>query len=297
MESIKCPCCGGQTTNYLNCDYCGSYLVRFNKRNLSYDESQLGKNADVVFSIQEELQANLDEQVKTNARNHICSKTYTGRYNIEIMNPRAVGDFVKYDFGGTIHTIRPHNPFDQDEISLVLVIRIVELDKSFSRSLTDHERMRQLNEKLKLEWLEHTGLMSLCIKCEDKLSSMEGNKGICHSYYLNFGQDTVGASKAISSFLFGVNSIRVHDSAKFIRYSIPEIRYQANIRKLKDEKKNEFKNRLIILMCLYVASIVYFWFRERKKIYIEPFFVGVGLITVLFILYLLYLVYKRYRSR
>lgn len=256
METIECPCCGGLTTNFLNCDYCGSYLVRFSKRNLEYDNTQLGKDAKVILGIQEELQANIDEQINTHTQNHICSKTKAGTFEIEIRNPRSIGDFVKNTFGDSIHSVNPKNPFDENEIAIILVVRVFEFSNSYLKGLSSEEKLQQLNEKQKRDWLKHTGLLDLCAISEDPLSSIDGSKGVCHSYYLNFGQDIVGATRAISSFIFGISPANIKE-VHFTRSSITEMQYQASIRELKDEKKNEIKNEIIWMLCLYIAFMIY----------------------------------------
>lgn len=262
MTSIKCPCCGGLTTNYLNCDYCGSYLVRFSKRNLEYDDTQLGKDATIILGIQEELQANIDEQINTHAQNHIISKTKIGNYEIEVRNPRSIGDFVKRDFGDIIHSVNPTNPFDENEIAIILVIRVYEFSKSAATS--DKEIMWQLKEKQKKDWLEHVGLLGLCAVCEDPLSSIYGNKGVCHSYYINFGQDVTGAARALSSLILGVNHVNIEE-VHFNRSSKSEIQYQASIRAMEDDKKHEFKNMIIGLFCSYIFIQIFECWRLGLK--------------------------------
>lgn len=283
METIKCPCCGGLTTNFLNCDYCGSYLVRFSKRSIEYDNAQLGKDAKVILGIQEELQANINEQINTHAQNHISSTSKTEKFDIEIRNPRSIGDFVKKDFGGVIHSVNPTNPFDENEIAIILVIRVFEFSKSYIKGLSDNDKLQMLEEKQKKDWLTHTGLLSLCATCEDPLSSIDGCKGVCHSYYLNFGQDVAGATRAISSFIFGTNQANI-EKVHFTRSSISEIQYQASIRKLKDEKKNEFKNRIIIVLCVYIACLVYAFVRFEGR----ALFFYIGFVTLVFFLFFLY---------
>lgn len=291
METIKCPCCGGLTTNYLNCDYCGSYLVRFSKRNIEYDNTQLGKDAKVILGIQEEIQANIDEQINTHAQNHISSQSRTEKFDIEIRNPRSISDFVKKSYGNKIHSVYPTNPFDENEIAIILVIRVFEFSKSYIKGLSENDQIQLLEEKQKKDWLIHTGLLNLCAICEDPLSSIDGCKGVCHSYYLNFGQDIAGATRAISSFIFGVNQANIK-KVHFTRSSISEIQYQASIRELKDDKKNEIKNRIIIGICAYITTLIFTFVQFKDLKDKKPIILLIVLFTLLFFLYILYILKK-----
>ncbi len=285
MDAIKCPNCGGLTTNYLNCDYCGSYLVRFSKRNVKYDDTQLGKDARIIRGIQEELQANINEQIETHAKNHICSKTKNGYFDIEVRNPRSIGDLVKKTFGDTIHTVTPQNPFDENEIAIILVIRVYEFSKSYVKGLSDNEKMRQLYEKQKTDWLEYTGMLGICIKSDDSILSIDGRTGICHSYYINFGKDTTGATRALSSLIFGINNEDIKN-VSFTRSSSSEIQYQASLRKLKDEKKIELKERIIAALIFYIVYAIFMFFKfETNGVFKDLFwFFIASLMIPLFLL-------------
>lgn len=289
MNAIQCPNCGGSTTNYLNCDYCGSYLVRFSKRNIKYDETQLGQDARIIRGIQEELEAHIEEQIISHAQNHICSKTKKGNFDIEVRNPRSIGDFVRKNFGNTIHTITPQNPFDESEIAIILVIRVYEFSKSYIKGLSDNEKMRQLHEKQKMEWLEHTGLLGICLKCDDPIRSIDGRNGICHSYYINFGKDTVGATRALSSLFFGINNEDI-ENVFFTRSSISELRYQASLRKLKDEKGIEFKNRIIIGLGTYIIFAIITFIRADNK---KNGLIVIAILTIVYFLYGVYILIRR----
>lgn len=294
MEKIKCPCCGGETSNYLNCDYCGSYLVRFNKRNINYEDSLLGKGAKCLQGIQEELQANIDEQINTGSQNHICSQTSFGKLTIDIKNPRAISDFVEYSLkvvnflGHKNLYIFPDNPYDDNDISLILVVRVLEFSESKVKS-SDYMEMKQLEENQKLEWLKRTGLFEICAKADDPILSIYGKVGVCHSFYINFGQDIVGASKAISSFLYGCSSMK-DKKLSFKRTSDKEIVYQSKIRKLADDKKSRSKVLLFQSVLFYSFFVLWLVFQYREK-YPVPIGIVNGIATFIFIIYVLYLLF------
>lgn len=254
MDSIKCPCCGGLTTNYLNCDYCGSYLIRFIKRNLSYDEASLGNDTKIILGIQEELQANLDEQFDTRSQNHICSKTQANGYTLEVKNPRSVGDSVKYNISGRNCYINPTNPFDENEISLVLVVRSLDFKKLLSEN--DSWKEKQLEERQKIDWLKHVGLYEICAKCDDEIKSLSGIQGVCHSFYLNFGKDVAGATKALSSFVYGISGPKGTSNLKFTRYSEPDIKYRYKQEELKEDKKMDKIKLYEMVLCFFVSGLI-----------------------------------------
>lgn len=255
MEKIKCPCCGGETQNYLNCDYCGSYLVRFKKRDLPYDSNKLGPEAEAIKGLQEELQANLDEQISTQGRNHINTKITCEGAIIEIKNPRAVGDFVRHELG---YVVYPTNPYDSDECSIVLVLRFLELSDSFWDSKSNSFYMDQFKEKQKLEWFEHTGISNLFAKCDDDIYNAEG---VCHSYYMNFGMDCAGASKVISQFLFGQSGfVKDNPNIKYQRESFPEIVYQNKVEQIESEMKKSRKKSIYLTILYILLAILCFYY-------------------------------------
>ena len=156
--------------------------------------------------------------------------------------------------------------------------------------MSTDDKLRQLDEKQKRDWLKHAGLLDLCATCEDPLSSIDGSKGICYSYYLNFGQDVTGATRAISSFLFGVSQANI-EKVSFTRSSLSEIQYQANVRKIKDEKKSEFKIELIAGLCFYIVIFIYCLIRtDFKK---EGLFIT-AIISAVYFLYIAYIYIKHY---
>ncbi len=255
MEKIKCPCCGGETQNYINCDYCGSYLVRFKKRGLAYDSNKLGPEAEVIKGLQEEIQANLDEQISTQGKNHISTKITCDDVTLEIKNPRAVGDFVRHELG---YVIYPTNPYDTDECSIVLVLRFLELSDSSWDSVSETYRshMGQFKEKQKLEWFEHTGISNLFAKCDDDIYNGEG---VCHSYYMNFGMDCAGASKVISQFLFGQSEfVKDTPNIKYQRESLLEIVYQNKMEQIENEMKRSGKKSILWAIIGIIGWILFF---------------------------------------
>lgn len=272
MESIICPCCGGQSANYLNCDYCGSYLVRFIKRNLSYDEASLGNDTRIILGIQEELQANLDEQINTRTQNHICSKTHGYGFTIEVKNPRAIGDAEKYTISGENCYVNPSNPFDVNDVSLILVVRSLEFKMLLGDPFGERSdaRQRQLEEKQKIDWLKRVGLYELCAKCDDEIISMSDMHGVCHSFYLNFGKDVAGATKALSSFVYGIAGPNDTSSLKFSRISESDVEYRSKQQDFKEDRKDDrVKFYLYVLYGFLIANlpIAYLLCRMFRDLY------------------------------
>lgn len=289
METIKCPCCGGQTTNFLNCDYCGSYLVRFTKRNLNYDKSKLGSDALAIRGLQEELQKNLEEQILSNGKNHVITEISCGDRSIQVMNPRAIGDCIikqnkNADARGTAY---PQNPFIVDDIALVICMRIYD---------TLHDtKLDRFDGQEKIEWLDHIGIKPLFVQYDDPLYEYSlGIKqwsGTCHSYYLYIGKDCAGASKIISQYFFGSNSIdKKSDKLNFNHRSDSEFVYLNNLNNI---QRNNKVDVVMQILGLCLGSVLgYIWVVRNDTNEIGHILYCFMLISIILIFFGPYWIYR-----
>ena len=62
LKSYVCPNCGANTTNAQNCDYCGSFLVRFVEKGIDLSQTTYTSNSEVFPGLIEELKRNLKLQ-------------------------------------------------------------------------------------------------------------------------------------------------------------------------------------------------------------------------------------------
>ena len=62
VSAIVCPNCGANTSNRLNCEYCGSMLVRFTDHGIGIDPTKYGKDAKAIDGLEEALAGNLSLQ-------------------------------------------------------------------------------------------------------------------------------------------------------------------------------------------------------------------------------------------
>lgn len=256
MEKVKCPSCGGLSSNYLNCDYCDSFMVRFVARGITTDKSLLDASSEVMQGLQEELQANIEEQINTKSKNHVSTIIHNSEYTIEVCNPRALNSPVQLPAG----YITPNNPFGDDEIGLVLVIRCAEYEQSFLSDQNEEFLIKAKTDQQKMQWFEHLGLNKLFIKMDEDIHGVVGaDLGICHSFYLNFGRDIVGSARVISQYLWGSEYFTEKKDISYSRSTLAPIEYEKKLRdfntSLKGGKKVAFLHDLLYAFCITVIII------------------------------------------
>lgn len=253
MEIIKCPCCGGQTKNIINCDYCGSYLVQLAQKGPNIDLGTLGPTATRLAELQTQLENNLKDQISAQgSNNHIHTIVKCEDDEILICNPISLTE-IFYEL--RCFSI-PKIPIEVGEIGLILAINIIEYSRAgkFIHGAED-VNTRMLQDKLKLEWFKNTSAFQLLKHVSAPLiSTTSGFIGTRHTYFLNFGLDYKGASVAVSQLLFGTNHIAADDPN--ITYLNTTITEAQEIQRYKDIKK-KINN---VKMLFTILSVVYAWF-------------------------------------
>ena len=208
METIVCPNCGANTTNYQNCEYCGSLLVRFENKHLPLDLTRYGHDAFTFNGLKEALRNNLEEQQKSNGQNHVHTFIRYGDTTLlEVMNPRATRNPVNLRIEGRNYHIDPFDINNINALSLTLCIRFC-IPKA-------HNSLLGLFEESDIQAQEcflSMDIAPLFSVREDKLLS-ETNivSGVVYSYFIDFGQDYEGAAKIISQYLLTQYNITEKD--------------------------------------------------------------------------------------
>ncbi len=59
LKTIICPNCGANTTNFHNCEYCGSLLVRFASQEIAIEDDVFGDKAYSISGLDKTLEENL----------------------------------------------------------------------------------------------------------------------------------------------------------------------------------------------------------------------------------------------
>lgn len=259
METIKCPCCGGQTTNILNCDYCGSYLVQLAVKGASIDLGTFGPAASCIDKLQKALQSNLNKQIEARGNNHIRTSIVCKDNKVIVCNPKAINDY--YSLLGNYAI--PKVNINGNEVGLILVIQTRDYNLLGKYSTSGKkERKIRVTEQLKLNWFKQTSVSKLFKHEKSSLySEIWGIIGTLNTFYLNFGKDYAGAAVAISQLLYGTNQISPDDPQITISESnITDKRYNEGYQEFVQRIKKEDKKWLYaaIFLILFFVSIILF---------------------------------------
>ena len=144
VSTIVCPNCGANASNFHNCEYCGSLLVRFVDKNIPLDEEKYSKQALKLEGLEDALTKNLEEQAITNGRNHIHTHIRIdgeNRVELDVTNPKAQTELVLYKLSkDKIARVKPTNVPETEEQSLVICVRFFE-----PYHLLRHRRFKELD--------------------------------------------------------------------------------------------------------------------------------------------------------
>lgn len=259
MEKIKCPSCGALSSNLLNCDYCDSFMVRFARHGIVLENSEDTRSSKAIKKMQEELKANINEQINTKTLNHIGTTIKANDYAINVRNPRSLNDLDVLDYG----CVHPNSPFDPNDVALVLEIpfddiryhNLVYAEKFYSTIIKNHD------ESQKFEWFKQAGLDKLFLRVDSPIMDEKGFKiGTRHYHYLNFGKDISGASKVITQYLFGSKSVDDDNEITYTRSSIDELiiaNEQQKVNKVALIKKLKFWSKVAGICAFDLGMLLY----------------------------------------
>ena len=247
MESIVCPNCGANTTNYQNCEYCGSLLVRFENKHLPLDLTRYGHDAFTFNGLKEALRNNLEEQQKSNGQNHVHTFIRYGDTTLlEVMNPRATQNPVNFQIGGYDYHIDPFDINNINALSLTLCIRFYKFSTRLGRSWDmSEERDRFLS-------MDIAPLFS--VREDNLLTDANLVSGVVYSYFIDFGQDYEGAAKIISQYLLAQYNITGNDYSALSYHS--EINTDAEIMQSNRTLQKKVQKEQSQLYWLLIISIL-----------------------------------------
>lgn len=193
-KHYTCPNCGASITNTMNCEYCGSLLVRFLDQNIDLSKTTFLDNSYNCDGLQEALEENLKMQASTSEpvttdiyaeldynegkRGCICSVMPSGMSKLDYLDGknRRTGRGLSVSF--YFETIA---------------------DVVFSNSPQTVQKVKDTNEaeeerRKRFLALECAPLFKSRMKYISKLSA----KVKVTEYYMDFGEDAVGAARIIS---------------------------------------------------------------------------------------------------
>lgn len=174
ISTIVCPNCGANTSNRLNCEYCGSMLVRFTEKNIAIDESKYGASASCIAGLEKELENNIKLQ-------KLCPKNQYVYTNISDGD-----DFLMQVVQTNMANvgIDAPNPFPDAEkpsLSLRLPFLVRDSDDDFASI-----------EKARLNSFQ-------AMECFSLFTRQDYEDGV--NYYINFGSDYKTAARIVSQVI------------------------------------------------------------------------------------------------
>ena len=174
VTTIVCPNCGANTSNYHNCEYCGSLLVRYAAEHKTVDEKTFGKDAPEIAGLREELEKNLTfQKIKKVDDAVMTTITEPSGDMVQIINTA--------DCNLGTDTANPFQNSDEVGITLRVTFEIRDDNVDVAEQ-----------EKARLRWFKQQDFFFL-------FTPQNHAKGVY--YYIDFGRDAGNAAKLISSMI------------------------------------------------------------------------------------------------
>lgn len=179
VTTVVCPNCGANTANILNCEYCGSMLVRYAAADISVDKATFGENVDIISGLESEIKKNLSlQKFKTTDEIVITNIIAPDDSIIQILQTENCNI-------GT-NSSNPFSFYEKPSVALRITFEI--RDEGICE-----------DEKKRLNWFKKQDYYFL-------FTQQNHLKGVY--YYIDFGADAHNAAKLISAILakdYGIN--------------------------------------------------------------------------------------------
>jgi hypothetical protein len=171
--SYQCPNCGASSTNSLNCEYCGSILVRFEAQNIPLNMSKYGKEGFSLPGLEEALQRNIDLQKKYPGE-MTCTDIdeNSGVVNLQVCKAGMIED---EDFD----PFRDEDPFDKPGLEVAL---------RFVAGRAEDIKYWKIFEKMDIFKLF-------------KVKEHSEDRPVWKECYIYYGEDYVSASRMITTII------------------------------------------------------------------------------------------------
>lgn len=244
MESITsvitCPNCGANTSNHLNCEYCGSLLVRFADLKIDISNSAYFNNEIVFPGLIENLTKNINSQTGGffPVGTDILIDDDTMATGLDCLCVIETGALLWQDNSRV---------FSFGKKGLAILISFAFQGDDDLLDDKERDRIRRQNERQQQRAREFRKLQSFPLfKC--KMSNDSSLINTRYSEYaIDFGYDIEGAARLISEILIKVYNFKSDD--------VPQI--------FTGSKKELLENRKVIMQSAgssggcYIATAVY----------------------------------------
>ena len=169
MKTKQCPSCGASASNLQNCEFCGSFFVRYSDLKITSKDlySKVGEFNKFIFpGLEHELSRNLSLQTKKNFI--VTDIKLNNTIHAQIVASYAIQDLLKSS-NIEIPSLAIHVPFPE-------------------HNKIEHDKFRELEESRLFKYTHNAEI------------------GV-HDYVIDFGSDCLGASYLVSKILIEVNGI------------------------------------------------------------------------------------------
>lgn len=195
---IKCPNCGASSANHINCEYCGSLLVRFVDKGIDLSTTSYLTNDKVYAGLIDALKQNLDRQELSDSAVE-TGVFYKSSPTVKLSRKRH-GVATVFRSGST--TWSDGDPIKLGDKDRGLVIKF-SFDKHAEDNDVSDERIERQHQEFRALgsfplFTPHTGIY-MRPGCSSRFRSQE--------YAIDFGQDVEGAARLISEVLSKVYGI------------------------------------------------------------------------------------------
>lgn len=193
-----CPNCGAVITNFTNCEYCGSLLVRFVDKNINLIGTSYLDNAQVHRGLIDSLNKHLTMQ-SNNQNKEIETIIYRSRPYVAIIDSDIPIRILNSQEASGLYfgESRP----DKKGIAIILRFKTTRLFADYA-TMIDAKRLDRFKQ------LDIYSLFEVKITKIDYL----GVKANQYEYYIDFGLDSQGAARMLSKILVDIYRIKLEDN-------------------------------------------------------------------------------------
>ena len=222
-KTLVCPNCGASITNYRNCEYCGSLLVRFIDNGIDLQKTSYLDNTEVFNSLLNSLKLclQMNEQSSEIIALDIYKSPARPIGSVQINAPCLFAD-------GT-----PIPNSTRNSLSIILEFHL-----------------QDENDKVMLGMLKKLDCCPLFVERVSHISYLGFRRQVAE-YYIDFGYDVEGAARLLSDIIRNVYLIRSEDRLNcFVNVGV------ANIKKSRRLNAN-LNGRMKVLSAWFFAAFFF----------------------------------------
>jgi len=224
-KTITCPNCGANPSNMMNCEYCGSMLIRFAENNITVDDTKYGKTARIIPGLMDALQTNLSLQEAGLDESISVTEITCQGFTYQIV-PTSEATFG----------MKMNNPFESQGCELTF--RLPFATRSFDANAA-------ANARLRLALFKEMD----CFILFKQINAPDGEY-----FFINFGADYETAARMLTSIIYELTGDTYYECNT---YSIEKEITDINTEGLVDLKENKLSAKAKTILYI-IGTIVVF---------------------------------------